>query len=131
MSSSSSSSSLSSSSSSSASGADWCWGHDTAVDEAYAADFADGVTDGNIAGSGDSETLELTQGQEWVSQIVPTYVGEVSFQHNKYAVGSGVCGTAYYKTGATREDCEADDWHEYDCVNYFVSLGWVQMKITK
>ena len=123
---SSSSSSSESSSSSSATPGTVCWGHDTAIAEDYAEDLSTWTGTATVSGSGDSEIITFTSGQEKISPVWNLGTGYFMITVDKYNTGSGTI-LVQYKTGATSGDCGSDTWRDYS--DFLISLGYVQIKL--
>jgi len=104
---------------------EWCWGHDTGVDEKYIGNLADGAGTGTVAGTGNSENLTINNVEHWILPAVQTGAVEIKIVYDKYQAGSGG-GSILYRTGATRGACEAVGWNDY--IGHFTSLGWIQAK---
>jgi len=47
---------------------------------------------------------------------------------NHYGTGSGPAPKVQYKTGNSKENCEADTWHDYNGIS-FTSQGWIKVRI--
>lgn len=98
----------------------------TGVTETNVRTFASNWTGtGTIAGSGDAETISLTEEQNMVSEVVNTGTVTVQLLINVYAAGDTV--TVKYRHGATQVACEAAEWTDY--VTPFASLGYVQARL--
>jgi hypothetical protein len=105
-----------------------CWGQDTNVEEDNIRDFSGNWTGtGVISGSGDAEMIELYPGDDMESETWFIGSGSVMIVEDKYGGGPGAA-TIQYKTGATKEACEADSWHNY--VGAFNSLNWVKIRVS-
>jgi len=106
-----------------------CWGHDTGVTEQNVKDFADGWTGyAAVAGSGDAEYMGLNPANEAVSPTWFTGTMKATIEIDHYGSGSGPAETLHYKTGVTKEACEAAGWTAYS--GQFNSTGWVKIRIT-
>jgi len=81
---------------------------------------------GLILSSGDTEAIALDSGQDRTSEARNIGNGNCYISTDKYLSGAGA-QTIQYKTGSTRELCEADDWNNY--TGPFNSEGWVQVKV--
>ena len=133
-----------------------CWGHDTGVTEDFTGDWLDGFGTGLVTDSGDSELLCLDSGEYWVLPSVNTGAIPIEITYDQYASGSGVYGLIQYRMGVSQEACEGQvvetpfivtdteviitedtevigpdemGWTEY--TGHFISLGWVQVRISK
>ena len=63
------------------------------------------------------------------TESISWYLGamEARIRVDVYDTGSGPDVTFYWKTGATRVACEADDWNLYDDVS-FTCEGWAKIR---
>ena len=108
---------------------DVCWGHDTAVEETYIRDIADGSGTGTQSGTGDSEKVYLKSGEYWEFETWCIASEEVCIDINKYLGDATYTDfNVYYKTGTTKSLCEADTWHLL-IGSDFVSNGWVKVRV--
>lgn len=104
---------------------EWCWGHDTGVDEKYIGNLADGAGTATVTGTGNSENLTINNVEYWILPAVQTGAVEIKIVYDKYQAGSG-SGLIQYRTGATRGACETVGWNAY--AGHFTSLGWIQAR---
>jgi len=113
---------------------EWCWGHDTSVEEENVADLSEGTGTGTVTSTGDAEYLTLLGGQTWTLPAVQTGEEEIEITYDKYenqdgaGAGSGGPGLIEYRTGADQATCEAAGWNTYTV--HFTSSGWVQVRVT-
>ena len=103
-----------------------CAGHDTAVEEDYTIDHADGSGTGTVSGSGDDEILTLDPGEYWEYPTWYYGIGNARIFKDKYQTGSGTI-VVKYRTEATKAATEVLGWTVYS--GEFNSLGWVGIKV--
>lgn len=103
-----------------------CWGHVTGVLEENVRTFTGRWSGtGSIAGTGDTERLEMQSGQTMESEVVYTGEVPVTLLQNVYSAGDIV--TLRYRHGATEAACLAASWTGY--VSPFNSAGFVQIRL--
>ncbi|GAG74655.1 unnamed protein product, partial [marine sediment metagenome] len=106
----------------------YVYGHDTAVDEDYLRNLAQGTfSSAWYEGAGDAEKILLAAGGTWISKVEYVGAGNMVINTDTYDTGSGSV-TVHYKTGTTIANCIADSWNAYS--DGFTSTGWAQVKIT-
>jgi hypothetical protein len=106
---------------------DVVWGHVTGVTEDSVQTWLNNWTGtGLIVGSGDSEKIALSAGENLVSEVVDTGVKTIELEDNVYNTGD--TPTIEYRHGATQVACEAASWNSYSAP--FLSLGYVQIRLT-
>jgi hypothetical protein len=103
-----------------------CWGHSTGVTQENTRTFASNWTgSGEITGTGDTERIELNEGEYMESEVVDTSTMMVELDQNFYNSGNDVL--LKYRHAATYEDCIAASYSTY--TEPFESLGYVQIRI--
>lgn len=85
-----------------------------------------GTGDIENPGVDDTERLALQATEYMISEIVDTGAATVELDYNHYAAGDVI--TLEYRHGATPAACVVAAWNNY--INPFVSLGYVQIKVT-
>jgi len=97
------------------------------VVEDYIGNLADGTGTASVYSTGDTEVLIFSiAGQYWNLPAKYFGSGNIRIKVDKYRYGSGT-KTVKYRTGATKEVCEAASWTAYTVP--FSSLGWAQVRI--
>ena len=105
-----------------------CWGHVTGVTQDYTRTFAGNWTGtGTISGSGDDEEIQLSNGENLLSEIWHTGASLVEIILNDYVAGD-TPDNFEYRTGATVGDVGSAGWNSY--VGAFNSLGYVQVRLS-
>jgi len=106
------------------------WGAETDIIEDISRSFTDNWSGtGTVIGSGDSEKLRLYPNQYMEMNYCWNInaSGYMTIFNNKYSSASSGF-TIKYKTGATSEDCESDEWNVYNGSS-FNCLGWVKLRV--
>ena len=106
----------------------YTWGHDTGVEEDNIKNLSEGSGTGAVLDAGDSENLELDEGENWELPTVNVGSGTKVIELNKYGSGDG-SPIVKYKTGDSEINCDADTWHDYS--GNFTSTGWSKIQLSR
>jgi len=102
------------------------WGHSTGALEDNVRAFSENWTGtGDISGSGDTESVILSDGEYMISEVVNTGIIGVTILQNVYSSGNE--SVVKYRHAATKSECEVAEWTTYTA--QFQSDGYVQVRI--
>lgn len=108
-----------------------CWGHETGIEEDFAANFSEGSGDATVSspGAGDGEYITVLANQDWTSLTKETGSIVMKLQVDKYSTPGSGTGQLQYRTHSTQASCETESWSDIAEGVDLTSQGWVQVRI--